>query len=91
MAKEPYQGLVTYNPGEYEEENKAPFAVEDNDTSNYVGVDPIYQNYANETEKPIKADEPDEAPDEEDEEKKEEEPTRTATTTSTSPTPPQLP
>lgn len=29
------------------------WAVEGNDTSGYVGVDPEYRNYANETEKPI--------------------------------------
>jgi hypothetical protein len=31
-------------------------AVEDNDTSGYVGVSPEYQTYANETEKPLAAD-----------------------------------
>ena len=31
--------------------------VEGNDVSDYVGVDPMYQNYANETEKPGKAEE----------------------------------
>ena len=31
--------------------------VEGNDVSDYVGVDPMYQNYANETEKPLKAEE----------------------------------
>jgi len=31
------------------------FAVEGNDLDNYVGVDPIYQNYANESEAPLKA------------------------------------
>lgn len=72
MAKEPYQGIVSYNPGEYEDENPAPFAVEDNDTSAYVGVDPIYQNYANETERPIKADEADEDTTEDEEGEEEE-------------------
>lgn len=33
------------------------FRVEDNDISNYRGVDPIYQNYANDTEKPLRAEE----------------------------------
>lgn len=28
-----------------------------NDTDGYIGVDPVYQNYANETEAPIEADE----------------------------------
>jgi len=31
------------------------FSIEGNDTSGYVSTDPIYQNYANETEKPIAA------------------------------------
>jgi len=34
----------------------APYALEDNDTSAYVGVSPEYMNYANETEKPLRAD-----------------------------------
>lgn len=34
----------------------APYAVEDNDTSAYVGVDPDKMNYANETEKPLRSD-----------------------------------
>lgn len=29
------------------------YAIEGNDTSGYVGVDPCYQGYANETDKPI--------------------------------------
>lgn len=29
------------------------YAVEGNDTSGYVGVDPCYQGYANETDKPV--------------------------------------
>lgn len=32
---------------------KNPFHLEGNDDSGYVGVDPEYQNYANETDKPI--------------------------------------
>lgn len=34
----------------------APYAVEDNDVSGYVGVDPMYMTYANDTEKPLAAD-----------------------------------
>lgn len=34
----------------------APYAVEDNDTSAYVGVDPDRMTYANETEKPLRSD-----------------------------------
>lgn len=56
MPKEPYQGQVTYNPGEVV--RAAQYAVEGNDTSAYVGVDPVYQNYANDTERPIQATEP---------------------------------
>ena len=33
----------------------APFAVEGNDTSGYVGVSPEYMTYASETEKPMRA------------------------------------
>lgn len=33
----------------------APYAVEDNDTSAYVGVNPEYMTYANDTEKPLRA------------------------------------
>lgn len=43
--------------GELEDVAGRDFTVEGNDTSGYVGVDPIYQNYANETEAPMKADE----------------------------------
>jgi hypothetical protein len=35
----------------------APFAVEGNDTSAYVGVSPEYMTYSNETEKPLRAEE----------------------------------
>jgi hypothetical protein len=31
----------------------APYAVEDNDVSGFVGVDPMYMTYANDTEKPL--------------------------------------
>lgn len=34
----------------------APYAVEDNDTSAYVGVDPDKMTYANDTEKPLSGD-----------------------------------
>lgn len=34
----------------------APYAVEGNDVSGYVGVDPMYMTYANEGEKPYAAD-----------------------------------
>lgn len=34
----------------------APYAVEDNDTSAYVGVSPEYMTYASDTEKPLRAD-----------------------------------
>lgn len=37
------------------------FRVEDNDTSGYFGVAPEYQNYANETERPLVAEEGPEA------------------------------
>ncbi len=37
------------------DEGVRSFAVEGNDLDNYVGVDPIYQNYANESEAPLKA------------------------------------
>lgn len=40
--------------GEVSETN-APYAVEGNDTSAYVGVSPEYMTYANDTEKPLKA------------------------------------
>lgn len=33
------------------------FTIEGNDTSGYVGVDPEYRNYANETDRPILSDE----------------------------------
>lgn len=32
------------------------FKVEGNDTSDYIGVDPMYQNYADETHKPMASD-----------------------------------
>jgi hypothetical protein len=35
----------------------SPYAVEDNDTSAYVGVNPEYATYANETERPYRAEE----------------------------------
>jgi hypothetical protein len=35
----------------------SPYAVEDNDTSAYVGVNPEYATYANETERPFRAEE----------------------------------
>lgn len=35
----------------------SPYAVEGNDTSAYVGVNPEYATYANETEKPLRAEE----------------------------------
>lgn len=35
----------------------APFAVEGNDTSGYVGVSPEYMTYANETDKPLRSEE----------------------------------
>lgn len=38
-------------------EANAPYAVEDNDTSNYVGVSPEYMTYASDTEKPMRAEE----------------------------------
>src|SRR6059058_127963 len=38
-------------------EVNAPYAVEGNDTSGYVGVSPEYMTYANDTEKPLTADE----------------------------------
>lgn len=37
------------------DEVNAPYAVEDNDTSAYIGVSPEYMTYANETEKPLNA------------------------------------
>lgn len=39
----------------------APYKVEDNDTSAYVGVSPEYMTYANDTEKPLAAEEGPEA------------------------------
>lgn len=47
-----YETVVrkTVNPNEVVN----PYPVEDNDTSAYVGVDPIYMNYANETEAPLR-------------------------------------
>lgn len=39
------------------DENARVFQVEDNDTSAYIGVDPEYQNYADETHKPFAAEE----------------------------------
>lgn len=49
-------GALQGGPGEVIEVN-APYAVEDNDTSNYVGVSPEYMTYANDTEKPLRAEE----------------------------------
>lgn len=39
------------------EQDGRSFAIEGNDTSGYVGVDPEYRNYANETDRPILSDE----------------------------------
>ena len=36
--------------------NGREFALEDNNLDGYVGVDPIYQTYANETDAPLRAD-----------------------------------
>lgn len=38
------------------EQDGRSFTIEGNDTSGYVGVDPEYRNYANETDKPILSD-----------------------------------
>jgi hypothetical protein len=81
MAKEPYQGQVLHNPGEAVFASQ--FAVEGNDTSAYEGVDPVYQTYANDTERPLAASEPAEVNEaNEDDEEDEEDLT---------PTPPSLP
>lgn len=49
------------NPQPVDEERESTegrsFRIEGNDTSGYVGVDPEYRNYANETDKPIIGDE----------------------------------
>jgi hypothetical protein len=42
-----------YDPQELGEARE--FVVEGNDQSQYIGTDPIYANYANETEAPLKA------------------------------------
>lgn len=39
------------------EDTGRPMTVEGNDVSGYIGVDPIYANYANETEAPLAASE----------------------------------
>lgn len=43
------------------DENAREFVVEGNETDDYINVDPIYQNYANETEAPYRATEGPEA------------------------------
>jgi len=40
-----------------DESNGRDFTIEGNDTSGYVGVDPEYRNYANETDRPYLTDE----------------------------------
>lgn len=46
---------------EKEAQRGRSFAVEDNDLDNYVATDPVYQTYANETEKPLRAEDGPEA------------------------------
>lgn len=42
-------------------DSATPYAVEDNDTSNYVGVSPEYMTYADDRQKPLRAEEGPEA------------------------------
>jgi hypothetical protein len=49
----PVGGAVSSDPNEV----NAPYAVEDNDTSGYVGVSQEYMTYANDTEKPLTTEE----------------------------------
>lgn len=39
--------------GNTEESEHAPYEVEGNDVSQYIGTDPVYANYANDTEAPL--------------------------------------
>lgn len=49
-------GALQGSPGTVSEVNDR-YAVEDNDTSGYVGVSSEYMTYANDTEKPLRAEE----------------------------------
>lgn len=45
----------SYEQDDVDKESVAGYAVEGNEVNAYVGVDPIYQNYADETQKPLRA------------------------------------